>query len=85
MLILKYHVNLLQVTNGYMKILDYGYLGRIISIYMTPKELYELAVENGMENHNMVFTVDVGNETVELDIANLERGKSHFDFVVELF
>ncbi|MBR2698040.1 MAG: hypothetical protein IKE76_05555 [Clostridia bacterium] len=52
---------------------------------MTPKELYEWAVENSREDHDIVFTVDVGNETVELDIANLERGKSHFDFVVELY
>ena len=52
---------------------------------MTPKELYDWAVENGREDHNMVFTVDVGNETVELDIESLDRSRSRFDFVIELY
>lgn len=52
---------------------------------MTPKELYEWAVDNCTEDHEMVFLVEVGNETVELSVDSLERTGSRFEMKVNLY
>lgn len=51
---------------------------------MTPRELYEWAIDNHTEDHEMVFLVDVGNDTVELGIDSLERTGSKFEMIVTL-
>lgn len=52
---------------------------------MTPKELYEWAVDNHAEDCTMVFCVDVGNETVELGIDQLVKPTSHFEVEIDLY
>jgi len=52
---------------------------------MTPRELYEWSVDNHTEDHKMVFYVDVGNDTVELDVYSLERTGSMFEMKVNLY
>ena len=52
---------------------------------MTPRELYEWAVDNHTEDHDMVFEVNVGNETVELSVYELQRTGSRFEMKVQLY
>lgn len=52
---------------------------------MTPRELYEWAEDNRTEDCNMVFTLDVGNQEVELDIYELIRTGSRFEMQVKLY
>ena len=52
---------------------------------MTPKELYEWAENNHAEDSTMVFCVNVGNETVELDIDQLFRPTNRFEIIIDLF
>ena len=52
---------------------------------MTPRELYEWAEDNRTEDCNMTFTLDVGNQEVELDIYELIRTGSRFEMQVKLY
>ena len=52
---------------------------------MSPRELWEWAEENHVEDCRMDFFVDVGNNEVELDIYELIRTGSRFSCRVKLY
>ena len=51
---------------------------------VTPKEIYEWAKDNGCEDFDITFQVDVGSDLVELGIDQVWRPTSGFEIIIHL-
>lgn len=51
---------------------------------MTVRDLWDWAVDNRVEDHDMIFEVEVGSSEIELYIDRLERTGSRFNVKIKL-
>ena len=51
---------------------------------MTPRDIFEWAVENKCEDFDIVFRVDVGSDQVELGANQIWRPTSGFEIIMHL-
>lgn len=51
---------------------------------MTPKEIYEWAVDHKCEDYDILFQIDVGNEQVELAADQIWLPSGQFEIMISL-